>query len=121
MKSQNSFDLHFGIASGIQHEFASFNCSPCVQVFGYVLFSFSLNYKMFLILFLISVLAHFSFSVEFFTFHRFLYFLLLMLLFSVVDIQFNSWWSDRIKGVYVFYILFLSKYVVNFAEIPRSC
>lgn len=65
----------------------------CPLSLGMLWFSFHSIFKNVLISFQIFVLTHLSFSSEFFNFHQFVGFLLLLIS------SFNPWWSDRMQDV----------------------
>lgn len=94
------------------YELASQNCFVSSK-FGYIMYSFLSNSKKILISSVISVLAHFSFNRNLFSFYEsvsFLLFLLLMSSFSGGQIE------CRILLLLSVEICFMSKYMVSFIE-----
>ena len=88
--------------------------------FGYVLWSFLLNFRKSLI----SFLTHWWFRWALFNFHVFVSFLKLVLL---LNSNFHPWWSDKMQGVIPFIlggsveVCFVTEYVVNFWEGSMRC
>jgi hypothetical protein len=69
--------------------------------FGYAICFFSLNSRKSLVYFF----TYFSLSRERFNFHKFISFLLFLLLMIPSS---NSWWSDRMQGVILSFLYSLS-------------